>query len=100
MSVLESLYLGTSVVASAVGGLNDIVTTDCGSLLVSSYVADEWVAAVNRILHRSEREQADARSSAIARGAELTWRALGNRHSDFYRGVVERSQPHRGLSHG
>jgi glycosyltransferase involved in cell wall biosynthesis len=90
MSVLESMFFGTPVVASAVGGLVDLVAGGAG-LLVTSCATQDWADAVQAIMDASPAELARTRSAARRRGEMLTWQVLGPRYAAFYRQIANLS---------
>jgi glycosyltransferase involved in cell wall biosynthesis len=85
--VLEAYAAGRPVVASAVAGLEDVVTPDTG-LLVPPDSPTEWAAALGWV--RSE-DQWQARAGAAARAAVAgyEWDAIARRHVELYAGLRE-----------
>jgi glycogen(starch) synthase len=84
LAALESMYFGTPVIASRVGGLIDLLGGDSGGVLVDSYDPSAWAAAIGGVLSRGEDERKNAARAARARAEDLTWNALGDRYALFY----------------
>ena len=80
--VLEAYAAGRPVVASAVAGLEDLVTPDTG-LLVPPESPTEWAAAMRRVWEDQPwRESAGQAARAAAKGYE--WDAIARRHVELY----------------
>lgn len=91
MSALESMYFGTPVIASRVGGLIDLVGGDSGGALVTSYDPSEWASVIEAVLSRGDDERRQAAHSARNRAESLRWDALRERYLAFYEEVVSES---------
>jgi glycosyltransferase involved in cell wall biosynthesis len=88
VAALESLYCGTPVIASATGGLCDLVTDGQNGILVGRNDEATWREALVRAvtLEADTVEAMGRRAAADALG--LTWTALAPRYAGFYRELV------------
>lgn len=93
MTALESLYHGTPIVASATGGLRDILGASAAGALVPDNTAEAWQQPLQRMLIKAN--DASVRHAAADRGRELTWRRIAPRYASLLRDSVggQRSEP-------
>lgn len=88
MTALESMHFGTPVLASAVGGLADVVGTESGGALVAGYDPREWAEAMSIMLSRNGELRESGRRAAFARASHLTWESVVPRWVNSYHRFV------------
>ena len=96
--VLEAYAAGRPVIASAVPGLQDLVTSDTG-LLVPAESPGDWAAAIGRARNDVD-WRARAGDSARRAAAGYEWDVIARRHVELYeRLLAEKGTPdvHPGL---
>ncbi|MCK4773828.1 MAG: glycosyltransferase, partial [Candidatus Krumholzibacteria bacterium] len=84
MTVLEAMGCGTAVVATRLGGIRHVLNDHKDSLLVDPSDADEFGAALQKIL--TDRELASSLAStglALIRST-FSWESIAKRTLDFY----------------
>ena len=85
MTALEAMSCGTAVVASRLGGIRSVITSEENGLLVDPSDAAEFAAAMVRLLEDTElaaRLGGAGRETVYAR---FSWEAIARRHIAFYR---------------
>jgi alpha-maltose-1-phosphate synthase len=101
---LEAMACETPVVASAVGGIPEIVVPGETGLLVHFEATGDGSAeprdperfsrdlatAVNQLMHAPERRQAMGRAARERVVAQFSWQAIAAQTLDFYRTLLER----------
>jgi glycosyltransferase involved in cell wall biosynthesis len=88
VAALESLYCGTPVIASATGGLCDLVSDGENGILVIRNDPASWEGALARAVALDAGVAQGMGRRAAADAARLTWDALAPRYAGFYRGLV------------
>jgi glycosyltransferase involved in cell wall biosynthesis len=76
--LLEAMACGTPVVATAVGGVREIVTSDIAGEMVPDRVERNFAAAIERVLGRSA-ERAAVRSHA----SNYSWGPIVRRYHEI-----------------
>ncbi|MGL5824784.1 MAG: glycosyltransferase, partial [Nocardioides sp.] len=79
----EAQAAGTPVVAAAVGGLTMVVDHEVSGLLVDSHEAEDWAAALSRVVE-SEPLQAKLADGALAQAAGFSWERTAERTVEVY----------------
>jgi alpha-maltose-1-phosphate synthase len=101
---LEAMACETPVVASAVGGIPEIVVPGETGLLVhfeatgdgsaeprdAERFSRDLAAAVNQLMHAPERREAMGRAARERVVAQFSWQAIAAQTLDFYRTLLER----------
>ncbi len=88
MTLLESIVLGTPVIAHRVGGMVEVLEGNCGGLLVSGHSADDYAGAVRDLLQHPDQAGIIARGQA--RVAErFSARGNAERTLALYRSILE-----------
>jgi len=82
LAALESLACGTPVVASAVGGLRDVIDDSCG-ILVQPRDVGGFADALQRLLTDSEKREVLARGAA-ERAQDYSWPKIADRIVSVY----------------
>jgi glycosyltransferase involved in cell wall biosynthesis len=88
VSLLEAAACRTPIVASAVGGIPEIVSDGVSALLVPPDDVDALSAAVLRLLDRPEIGTALAESAYRTVSARFTWQAMGAQYESLMAGLV------------
>ena len=89
--VLEAYAAGRPVVASAVPGLEDLVTSRTG-LLVPADSATDWATALDRV-RSDDGWQSAAGTAARAAAAGYEWDAIARRHVELYARLIAAQRP-------
>ena len=83
-SLLEAMACGRPVVASRLGGIREVVTSEESGLLVDPANADEFSAAIVRLLNNKPfAGRIGERGREIVREI-YSWEAIAARHIEFY----------------
>ena len=94
VTVLEAMSLGKAVLASAVGGIPEVIEHDVSGVLTGVDVEDVSRDML-RLLHRPDDRSELGREAARRIGARLNWTRCAAQYAALY-GVVSRT-PRRGL---
>ncbi len=89
VSLMEALALGVPVVATAVGGIPELVTNGVEGLLVRPSAPEALATALGELIADPAR-RAEMSQAAAARAAQLDVRSAACRIEDVYRAVVTR----------
>ena len=91
ISLLESMALGVPVVASAVGGIPDVVTSGVDGLLVPADSAPSLAEALSRVLSSRELRTSLARAARATLEQRFSAKVMANQHAQLYRSLVARA---------
>jgi len=84
---VEAQACGTPVVAAAVGGLPTVVRDGVSGLLVESHDADDYAAAIRRIVEQPALRESMARA-AVEQAATFAWERTADATVEVYRQAV------------
>ncbi len=85
---LEAMACGTAVVASAVGGIPEVVVPEKTGLLVPPADPSALAAALNELVHDPERARALGRAGRERAVGEFSWRRIAEQTLRLYRSLV------------
>ncbi len=84
MTALEAMACGRPVVASRLGGIREVVTSEESGLLVDPANANDFSAAIIKLLNDEQlARRIGEQGRDIVRG-RYSWQAIAARHIDFY----------------
>jgi mannosylfructose-phosphate synthase len=85
MTALEAMACGTPVVASRLGGIRNVITTEENGLLVDPSDALEFAAAIIRLLNDRPLAERLGDSGRTTVQEQYSWEAIAARHLAFYK---------------
>ncbi len=91
--LLEALACGTPVVASAVGGIPELVTEECAGALVRERTPQAFAEALGSVLGRERDEGA-----VLAYARRFSWEATTRGQLELFRSVDARARKQRGVT--
>jgi glycogen(starch) synthase len=80
---LEAMAAGKAVVASAVGGVPELLTQDQTGLLVPPENVDAMAAAISQLMNNADLRERFGRAGR-RRADEFSWRALADQYEEAY----------------
>jgi len=87
--VCEAMLSGRAVVATAVGGIPEVIGDGDTGLLVPPSNPDLLAQAIDQLLASAERLTALERNARAFAATHLTWRVNARRYAEVYRAAVE-----------
>jgi spore coat protein SA len=93
MSLVEAMTFGLPVVASAVGGMREIVVEGRTGFLVPPGDVEALAGAMDTLLARAELRTAMGRAGAARANATYTWEAVADRLVGLYRTLLDAPAP-------
>jgi mannosylfructose-phosphate synthase len=84
MTALEAMSCGTPVVASRLGGIRTVITSDENGVLVDPSDADEFAEGMIRLLEDRQRSSRLGEAGRETIIKEYSWEAIAERHIAFY----------------
>ncbi|UCB42000.1 MAG: glycosyltransferase [Dehalococcoidales bacterium] len=90
MTALEAMACGRPVVASRLGGIREVVTSEESSLLVDPADPREFSAAIIRLLNDEQLSQRIGEQGRYIVRERYSWAAIAAQHIEFYEQYLNR----------
>jgi mannosylfructose-phosphate synthase len=88
MTALEAMACATPVVASRLGGIRTVITSEENGLLVDPSEPEEFAGAITRLLNDPDLAQRLGRKGRETILEQYSWEAIAERHLAFYRRFI------------